>query len=159
MIISEKASRPLFRAFAVAALAAAMHSCGGGDKSAPPARTSSVPNIAGTWRSEIGAADRTIGRSEYAVDQKGDSVSIRLVSTVSPLGDELVPETMAFAARGAWRRGVLRLSASYWVLGRDTCTFELTGNIDPEERLLLFFPADICGEKSLPYTRKLHRPE
>jgi hypothetical protein len=31
--------------------------------------------------------------------------------------------------------------------------------MDKEGRLLLHFPGDLCGEKSLPFTRSLHRPE
>ena len=160
MIFSHMGGR-FARAASLAACAAlfALSSCGGGKESAPPPKKGSVPSIAGDWRSDIEAADRTIGRSHYRIDQTGDSASIRLVSTVSPLGDELVPETMSFTARGLWRGDALRLHASYWVLGRDTCTFELMGKMDPEGRLLLHFPADICGEKSLPYTRRLHRPE
>ena len=66
---------------------------------------------------------------------------------------------MRFEAKGAWRDNALRFEALSWISGRDTCTFQVRGDMDKEGRLLLHFPADLCGEKSLPFTRALHRPE
>ena len=66
---------------------------------------------------------------------------------------------MRFEAKGVWRENALRLSALSWISGRDTCTFQVRGDMNKEGRLFLHFPADICGEKNLPFTRSLYRPE
>ena len=116
-------------------------------------------DLSGEWHSDIGSADRHISKSIYTIEQRGDTVELELVSTQSPSGDELVPSGMRFEATGAWRENALRLEALSWVSGRDTCVFQVRGDMDKEGRLLLHFPADLCGEKSLPFTRSLHRPE
>jgi hypothetical protein len=66
---------------------------------------------------------------------------------------------MRFEAKGAWRDNALRFEALSWISGRDSCTFQVRGDMDKEGRLLLHFPGDLCGEKSLPFTRALYRPE
>lgn len=116
-----------------------------------------MPAIAGHWQNEIASKDRIISRSYYTVEQLRDSVFIRLDSNISPLGDELVPLKMSFEAAGKWKNKMLRLSAISWVSGKDSCFFDLGGALDSEGNLLLFFPADLCGEKNLPFTRKLVR--
>ena len=116
-------------------------------------------DLAGEWHSDIQSADRQIAKSIYAIEQKGDSVALELISTKSPAGDELVPAGMRFEAKGAWRDNTLRFDALSWISGRDTCAFQVRGDMDKEGRLLLHFPADLCGEKSLSFTRTLHRPE
>jgi hypothetical protein len=132
-------------------------SCGEKKQSAPQ-RPSPSYDLAGEWHSDIASADRQISKSIYTIEQKGDSVELVLASTKSPAGDELVPEGMRFEAKGAWRESALRLEAFSWISGRDTCTFQVRGDMDKEGRLLLHFPADLCGEKSLPFTRSLYRP-
>ena len=69
-----------------------------------------------------------------------------------------MPDGMRFEAKGAWRDNALRFEALSWISGRDTCTFQVRGDMDKEGRLFLHFPADLCGEKSLPFTRVLYRP-
>lgn len=133
-------------------------SCGETKQSAPQKQSPSY-DLVGEWHSDIESADRQISKSIYTIEQKGDTVEIELVSTKSPAGDELVPEGMRFEAKGAWREKALRLEALSWISGRDTCTFQVRGDMDEEGRLLLHFPGDLCGEKSLPFTRRLHRPE
>jgi hypothetical protein len=115
-------------------------------------------DLAGEWHSDIESADRPISKSIYTIEQQGDTVALELVSTKSPAGDELVPAGMRFEAKGAWRDSTLRFEALSWISGRDTCTFLLRGDMDGEGRLLLHFPADLCGEKSLSFTRTLYRP-
>jgi hypothetical protein len=133
-------------------------SCGEKQQSAPQ-KASPSHDLAGEWHSDIASADRQISKSIYTIGQKGDSVEIELVSTKSPSGDELVPHGMRFEAKGAWRDNALRFEALSWISGRDSCTFQVRGDMDKEGRLLLHFPADLCGEKSLPFTRSLYRPE
>jgi hypothetical protein len=134
-------------------------SCGG-KKNRPAADPGArAASLAGEWRSEIESAGRIVTGSAYRIEERKDTVSVELVSTKSPAGDELVPDRMWFRARGTWERGALRLAATSWVSGRDTCSFTLRGDLDTEGRLLLHFPADLCGAKSLPYTRILQRPE
>ncbi len=133
-------------------------SCGGKQEGAPPKPSRNI-DLAGQWHSDIESADRTISKSVYTIEQRGDTVAIELVSTKSPAGAELVPEGMRFEATGVWRDKAIRFEALYWISGRDSCTFQLRGDLDREGRLLLHFPADICGVKSLPYTRALYRPE
>lgn len=133
-------------------------SCGGKHESAPPKPSRNL-DLAGQWRSDIESADRAISQSAYAIEQRGDTVAIELVSTKSPSGGELVPEGMRFEATGVWRGNAIRFEALYWISGRDSCTFQMRGDMDKEGRLLLHFPADLCGVKSLPYTRALYRPE
>jgi hypothetical protein len=133
-------------------------SCGGKKESAPPKPSRSY-DLAGEWHSDIQSADRPLSKSIYAIEQRRDSVTLILVSMKSPAGDELVPEAMRFEARGALRENTLRLTALSWISGRDSCTFQVRGEMDTEGRLLLHFPADLCGEKNLPYTRSLYRPE
>ena len=131
-----------------------------GEKKQPaPAKKAPIYDLTGDWRSDIASAGRIIAASAYRIVQKGDTVALELVSTKSPSGDELVPAGMRFEARGTWQNDALRLAALSWISGRDTCTFQMRGDMDKEGRLLLHFPADLCGEKSLPYTRALHRPE
>jgi hypothetical protein len=140
-------------------LGLALHpSCGGKQESAPPKPSRNL-DLAGEWHSDIESADRAISKSVYTIAQRGDTVAIELVSTKSPAGGELVPEGMRFEAAGVWRDNAIRFEALYWISGRDSCTFQLRGDIDKEGRLLLHFPADLCGVKSLPYTRALYRPE
>ena len=159
-MISSRSSARLAKVLLLPILLAALTvSCCGGKEGAPASRKGSTPDLAGSWQSDLEAADRTIARSSYLIEQAKDSARIHLTSTLSPAGNELVPEAMTFEARGEWRGDALRLRATYWISGKDTCAFELMGKMDPEGRLLLFFPADICGDKSLPYTRKLHRAE
>jgi hypothetical protein len=124
-----------------------------------PVKKSPSYDLAGEWRSNIESAGRIITASAYRIEQKGDTVELELVSTKSPSGEELVPAGMRFEARGAWQNDALRLAALSWISGRDTCTFQVRGDIDKEGRLLLHFPADLCGAKSLPYTRTLRRSE
>ena len=133
-------------------------SCGEKKQSAPQ-KTSPSYDLAGEWHSDIQSADRQIAKSIYTIEQKGDTVAIELISTKSPAGDELVPHGMRFEAKGAWRDNALRFEALSWISGRDSCTFQVRGDMDKEGRLLLHFPADLCGEKSLPFTRALYRPE
>ena len=131
-----------------------------GEKRQPaPAKKAPAYDLAGEWRSDIESADRLITASAYRIVQMGDTVALELVSTKSPAGDELVPGGMRFEARGTWQNDALRLAALSWISGRDTCTFQVRGDMDKEGRLLLHFPADLCGAKSLPFTRALHRPE
>ena len=158
MIVSRGARRIALAALIPALAAFCALSCGGGKDGAPP-KKDSTPSLAGNWQCDLEAVDRTIARTRYRIEQAGDSASIHLVSTLSPAGAELVPEAMTFVARGTWSRDALRLQAVSWVSGRDTCSFALTGKISPEGRLLLFFPADICGERSLPFTRTLYQVE
>jgi hypothetical protein len=132
-------------------------SCGGKQENAPPKPSRNL-DLAGEWHSDIESADRAISKSIYAIAQRGDTVALTLVSTKSPAGDELVPEGMRFEATGVWRGNALRFESLYWVSGRDSCTFQMRGDVDKEGRLLLHFPADLCGVKSLPYTRTLYRP-
>ena len=133
-------------------------SCGEKRESAPPKPVPSS-DLSGEWHSDIESADRHISKSIYTIEQRGDTVKLVLVSTKSPSGEELVPAGMWFEAKGAWRENALRLDALSWIGGRDTCAFQVRGDMDEEGRLLLHFPADICGVKSLPYTRALYRPE
>jgi len=131
-----------------------------GEKKQPaPAKKAPIYDLAGEWRSDIQSAGRIITASAYRIEQKGDTVALELVSTKSPSGDELVPAGMRFEARGTWQNAALRLAALSWISGRDTCTFQMRGDMDKEGRLLLHFPADLCGEKSLPFMRALYRPE
>lgn len=132
-------------------------SCGEKKQSAPQ-RPSPSYDLVGEWHSDIESADRNISKSIYTIEQKGDTVALELISTKSPSGGELVPEGMRFEAKGAWRENALRLEALSWISGRDSCTFQVRGDMDKEGRLLLHFPADLCGEKNLPFTRALYRP-
>ena len=132
--------------------------CGGKQEGAPPKPSPNL-DLAGQWQSDIESGDRAISKSVYTIEQRGDTVAIELVSTKSPGGAELVPEGMRFEATGVWRDKAIRFEAFYWISGRDSCTFQLRGDMDREGRLLLHFPADLCGVKSLPYTRALYRPE
>ncbi len=126
-----------------------------------PAPVKKAPSfdLAGEWRSDIESAGRIITASVYRIEEKDDTVALELVSTKSPSGDELVPSGMRFEAKGTWQNSALRLAALSWISGRDACTFQVRGDIDKEGRLLLHFPADLCGAKSLPYTRALRRSE
>jgi hypothetical protein len=133
-------------------------SCSAKKEPAPQA-TPSKPDLAGEWRSDIESADRIVTTAMYRIAQSSDTIELELVSTKSPTGAELVPTLMWFRAKGAWQSGALRFAAVSWIAGRDTCTFQLRGDMDKEGRLLLHFPGDLCGEKSLPYMRRLHRPE
>jgi hypothetical protein len=132
-------------------------SCGEKKQSASQKPSQSY-DLAGEWHSDIESADRPISKSIYTIEQRGDSVALELISTKSPAGDELVPAGMRFEAKGVWRENALRLEALSWISGRDTCTYQVRGDMDKESRLLLHFPADLCGEKSLPFTRALYRP-
>lgn len=132
--------------------------CGGRKETAPP-KPSRHLDLAGEWHSDIESSDRTISKSIYAIEQRGDTVALELVSTKSPAGAELVPAAMRLEATGVWRDSAIRFDALYWISGRDSCTFQMRGDMDAEGRLLLHFPADLCGVKSLPYTRALYRPE
>jgi hypothetical protein len=132
-------------------------SCSGKKQPAPQQKAQSH-DLAGEWRSDIQSGDRIIAAAKYWIAESADSVELQLLSTKSPAGQELVPDGMWLKAKGVWERNALRLSALSWVSGRDTCEFQLQGNMDREGRLLLHFPGDLCGEKSLPYTRKLYRP-
>jgi len=134
------------------------YSCGEKERPAPPKQAPTY-DLSGEWRSDIEAAGRIITASLYRIDQRGDTVALELISTKSPSGAELVPEGMWFMAKGAWQNSALRLEALSWTSGRDTCAFQMRGDMDKEGRLLLHFPGDLCGEKSLPFTRALHRPE
>jgi hypothetical protein len=144
---------------AIGVISIAFASCGGKKEKTPPVKKAPAPDIAGEWRSDIESTDRQIARSHYRISEAKDSIFIRLVSMISPPSDELVPDNMIFEAAGAWEGDQLRLRASSWVNGKDTCRFALRGAIDPEGRLLLFYPADLCGEKNLPFTRMLSRVE
>ncbi|MFA4947893.1 MAG: hypothetical protein WC674_05200 [Candidatus Krumholzibacteriia bacterium] len=132
-------------------------SCGEKKQSAPQKASPSY-DLAGEWHSDIASADRQISKSIYTIEQKGDSVALELISTKSPSGGELVPDGMRFEAKGIWRENALRFEALSWISGRDTCTYQVRGDMDKEGRLLLHFPADLCGEKSLAFTRALYRP-
>lgn len=132
-------------------------SCGEKKQSAPQKPSPSY-DLVGEWHSDIESTDRQISKSIYTIEQNGDTVALELISTKSPLGDELVPTGMRFEAKGAWSENALRLDALSWISGRDTCTFQMRGDMDKEGRLLLHFPADLCGEKSLSFTRTLYRP-
>jgi hypothetical protein len=134
-------------------------SCGGGKKESAPQKPSRSYDLAGEWHSDIQSADRPLSKSIYAIEQKRDSVILTLLSTKAPGGDELVPDAMRFEAVGVWRENTLRLTALSWISGRDSCSFQVRGEMDKEGRLLLHFPADLCGKKSLPYTRSLYRPD
>lgn len=140
-------------------LAFAGLSCGGKKESAPQKGEARNVDLTGDWRSDIQPGERKISSSLYRIDQSRDSIVVRLVSTKTPGGAEIVSSGMVFEARGAWKDGTARLDALYWVSGKDSCTFALIGKMDPEGRLLLFFPGDICGERSLPFTRKLQRAD
>jgi hypothetical protein len=145
--------------FCLVILGLGLHLSCGERKQGAPQKPSPSYDLVGEWHSDIESADRHISKSIYAIEQKGDTVELELVSTKSPSGDELVPAGMRFEAKGAWRENVLRLEALSWISGRDSCTFQVRGDMDKEGRLLLHFPADLCGEKSLPFTRSLYRPE
>jgi len=133
-------------------------SCGEKRETDPP-KPAPSRDLSGEWHSDIESADRHLSKSIYAIEQRGDTVKLELTSTKSPTGTELVPEGMRFEARGVWKQKVLRLDALSWISGRDSCTFQLRGDMDEEGRLLLHFPPDLCGVKSLAYTRSLYRPE
>lgn len=152
-------SRARFVAVLSLALALIALSCGGKKESAPPKGEARSVDLTGTWRSDIHSGERTLSSSVYRIEQSKDSIAVRLVSTKSPGGVELVSSGLVFEARGAWRDGTARLDALYWISGKDSCTFSLIGKMDPEGRFLLFFPGDICGERSLPYTRTLQRAD
>lgn len=141
------------------ALALMVLSCGGKKESAPPKSEARSVDLTGTWRSDIHSGERTLSSAVYRIDQRKDSLTVRLLSTKTPGGAELVSSSMIFEARGEWRDGTARLRALYWISGKDSCTFSLIGKMDPEGRFLLFFPGDICGERSLPYTRTLQRAD
>ena len=128
-----------------------------GRKTAPPPPKSQRPDLTGEWQSDIQSTDRLISTSVYRLAQRADSVSLELVSMKSPQGDELVPLGMWVRGAGVWTDGAVRLAITKWVNGRDTCSFHVKGEMDASGRLLLHFPADLCGEKSLPYTRTLFR--
>ena len=141
----------------VAALSLSL-SCG--EKKQPAPQTKPAPlDLAGEWRSDIESADRIITTSLYRIAQKGDTIELELVSTKSPAGAELVPAGMWFKAKGARQDDALRFAAVLWIAGRDTCTFQMRGDMDIQGRLLLHFPGDLGGVKSLPYSRVLYRPE
>jgi len=133
--------------------------CDGQKKQAEPQKQKPTYDLVGEWHSDIESAGRIITKSIYQIEQKADDVSLKLISTKSPQGDELVPGSMWFEAKGAWQDDALRFTVSTWVSGRDTCTFPVKAEMDREGKLLLHFPDDLCGEKSLPYTRKLYRAE
>jgi hypothetical protein len=128
------------------------------ETSPPPSKAAAAHDLTGEWQSDIQSTDRLITRSVYRIEQRGDSVLLELASTKSPQGDELVPQGMWIRGAGVWRNNAVHFDMSMWVNGRDTCLFQLRGDVDTEGRLLLHFPADLCGEKSLPYTRTLYRP-
>lgn len=132
------------------------------DKEQPAAQKGAAAprDLAGEWHSDIQGPDRLISKSIYRIEQRGDTVAIRLVSTKSPAETELVPDGMWMLAAGTWQSNALRLDVTSWISGKDTCTFQMRGDMDKAgECLLLHFPGDVCGETSLPYTRKLCRPE
>lgn len=133
-------------------------SCGEKKQPAPEKKPTPL-DLAGEWRSDIESADRIITTSLYRIAQRGDTIDLELVSTKSPAGAELVPEGMWFKAKGARQDDALRFAAVLWIAGRDTCTFPMRGDMDIRGRLFLHFPGDLGGEKSLPYTRVLYRPE
>jgi hypothetical protein len=134
-------------------------SCEVKKKQAEPQKQTVSYDLVGEWHSDIESGDRIITKSVYQIEQKADTVMLKLVSTKSPQGDELVPGSMWFEAKGAWQDDALRFTVSSWISGRDTCTFPVKGEMDKEGSFLLHFPGDLCGEKSLPYTRKLYRAE
>jgi hypothetical protein len=131
------------------------YACAQKKQESAPAKQASSYDLTGEWRSDIQSADRVITKSVYRIEQKADSVSLRLVSTKSPTGDELVPQGMRLDGSGAWSAGAVRFAVTSWVSGKDTCTFLVKGEMDPAGKFLLHFPGDICGDKSLPYTREL----
>jgi hypothetical protein len=133
--------------------------CESQKKQAEPQRQKPTYALAGEWQSDIESGDRVITKSIYEIGQTSDAVSLRLVSNKSPQGDELVPGSMWMEAQGAWQNDALRLAVTSWISGRDTCRFLVKGEMDAEGKLLIHFPGDLCGEKSLPYTRKLYRTE
>ena len=137
---------------------AILPSCGGKKQQAPEKKAPSH-DFTGEWRSEIESSGRVVTASDYRIEQKGDTIVLTLISTKSPSGEELVPAGMWFEAKGAWQNNAFRMTARSWASGRDTCSFQLRGDMDKEGRLLLHYPADLCGGKSLPYTRTLFRPE
>ena len=145
----------LFPLFVVIALCAC--GCAQKKQEAAPVKRGPSYDLTGEWQSNIQSADRVITRSIYRIEQKADSVSLELVSTKSPTGDELVPHGMWLGGSGAWSAGAVRFALSSWVNGKDTCSFAVRGRVDSLGNLLLHFPGDICGEKSLPYTRTLSR--
>jgi len=151
----------ILQGFLVPALLFSVASCPScAEKKQPaPAKKAPIYDLAGEWRSNIESAGRIITASAYRIEQKGDTVELELVSTKSPSGEEMVPAGMRFEARGTWQNDALRLAALSWISGRDTCTFQVRGDMDKGGRLLLHFPADLCGAKSLPYTRALYRSE
>ena len=109
-------------------------------KQPAPQKQTPTYDLVGEWRSDIESAGRIIATSVYRIEQKADTVALKLVSTKSPSGDELVPAGMWFEARGAWQDDALRLTALSWISGRDTCAFQVRGDMDKEGRLLLHFP-------------------
>jgi hypothetical protein len=128
-------------------------------KQAEPEKQKPAYALAGEWQSDIESADRIITQSVYEIAERADSIILKLISTKSPQGENLVPGSMWFEARGTWQNDALRLTVSSWISGRDTCSFALKAEMDKEGRLLLYFPGDLCGEKSLPFTRTLYRAE
>jgi hypothetical protein len=136
---------------------ALLASCAEKKESPPPPQKPANPDLTGEWQSVIQSTDRLITKSAYRIEQNADSVSLDLLSTKSPRGDELVPQGMWLNGRGAWKDNAVRFTMTTWVSGKDTCSFQVKGEMDTEGRLLLHFPADLCGEKSLPYTRALYR--
>ena len=135
------------------------YACAQKKQESAPAKQAPSYNLSGEWRSDIQSADRIITKSVYRIEQEADSVSLQLVSTKSPTGDELVPQGMRLDGSGAWSDGAVRLSITSWVSGKDTCTFLVKGEMDAAGKLLLHFPGDICGDKSLPYSRELSRAD
>jgi hypothetical protein len=149
---------PKFLALILVAALSLCLSCSGKKEPAPQTKPA-PPDLAGEWRSDIESADRIITTSLYRIAQKEDTVELELVSTKSPAGAELVPAAMWLKAKGARQDDALRFAAVSWIAGKDTCRFQMRGDMDQGGKLLLHFPGDLCGEKSLPYTRVLYRPE
>lgn len=153
-----KGNRILLRFFpTLLIISLSAYACAQKKQEAPPAKQAPSYNLTGEWHSDIQSADRLITKSIYRIEQKADSVSLKLVSTKSPTGDELVPQGMWLNGSGVWSSNAVRFAITAWVSGKDTCSFLVKGEMDNEGKLLLHFPGDICGDKSLPYTRVLSR--
>jgi hypothetical protein len=159
IVISSTNRAALLRRLAVLFVVAGLCACGCARKKEAAATGKQAPahDLTGEWQSEIQGADRVITKSLFRIEQKADSVSLELTSTKSPAGEELVPRSMRLDGSGAWTDGALRLALTSWVSGKDTCFFLVNGEMDAAGNLLLHFPGDLCGDKSLPYTRTLAR--
>ena len=136
-----------------------LHISCGEKKQSVPQKPSPSYDLAGEWHSDIESANRHISKSIYTIGQGGIPSSSSLFPRKPRRRRARAGRNVVRRQRASGMKSTLRIDALSWVSGRDTCAFQVRGEMDMEGRLFLHFPGDLCGEKNLPFTRTLYRPE